>query len=146
MFKGLIFSLLLIFSTVASAYEYAFKIEQVGNDLVLSIEGTDVASIDKYGLKSKEEQKRILDGALKVVDFCTAKGKWGSSVADEAKHKINSVEYHINHLKKITEGEKIPPHMIVDSERVIREAYRSGHKDPISFGKLVILQCLRSGF
>ena len=146
MIKGLIFSLLFLFSSVAFAYDYAFMMKPIGNDLVLSIDGKRVATISEYKLKSKERQKKILDSALKGLDFCTSKGKWGHSLADEAKHKINNVEHHIDYLKEMVKGANVPRHMIVDNERMIREAYRSGHKDPYAFGKRMILECLQNGF
>jgi hypothetical protein len=143
MFKGLIF-LLCIIST--SVFGYTAIVEQVGNDLVLSIEGKRIVFIDRYGIKSKETQEKILDSVLKQVDFCTTKGQWGKSLADEAKDKIGNVNSHIKFLHEMTEGYDIPHYMIVDTERMIREAYRSGHKDPHQFGIQVIKECLVNGF
>ena len=150
MFKGLILSLLLTLlltvSPTVTAYDYNYIVKQVNNDLVLLVEGEAFATINDFKLRPKEEQLQILNGALRSADLCVAKGKWGSSVADEAKHKINSAEYHINHLHKMTSDAKVPQHMVTDGERVIRDAYRVGHKNPINFGKRVILECLTHGY
>jgi hypothetical protein len=145
MFKGLIF-LLLVVSTSAVATDYVAMVEQDGNALILSIGGERIASIDGYGLKSKEMQQKILNVALVQVESCITKGRWGSSVADEAKDKIGSVEFHINRLHEMTEGINIKRYVIVDSERMIREAYRHGYEDPYQFGVQVIKDCLINGF
>ena len=96
--------------------------------------------------QSKEEQEKILESALNGLEFCSAKGRWGSAIADEAKHKINDVKYHLDYLEKMTEGVNIPRHMIVDNQRMIREAYRDGYKNPYMFGKRIILECLENGY
>jgi len=145
MFKGLIF-LLFLFSTSAVAVDYAAMVKQEGNALVLSVGGERIASIDEYGLKSKKVQQQILDRAVKQVDFCATKGRWGSSLADEAKDKIGNVKFHINRLYEMTKDIKIPRYMIVDNERMIREAYRHGYKDHYQFGVQVIKDCLVNGF
>jgi len=80
------------------------------------------------------------------VDMCIAKGKWGSSVADEAKHKLNSIEYHLYYLNKKTNGRRLPDVVLADGEQIIRKAYSSGHKDPIKFGTTIILNCLHKGY
>lgn len=80
------------------------------------------------------------------VGMCIAKGKWGRSVADEAKDKINTIEYHLYHLGKKTNGRRLTDEVLADGERVIREAYESGYKDPVKFGKTVILNCLAKGY
>lgn len=145
MVKGLIF-LLVSFSTsvAAGAFDYAFMIEQVDDDLILSIDAVRVASIGNIG--KGDDKQGIIDAALSSVDFCSSKGQWGKAIAEEAKDKINNVEYHITHLYETVEGTDIPRYATVDDERVIREAYRYGYRDPYQFGIYIIKVCLTIGF
>ena len=108
MFKGLILSLLLLASTTVLANDYNYIVKQIDNSLVLIVDGEVFATINDFKLRPKEEQLQILNGALRSADLCVAKGKWGSSVADEAKHKINSAEHHIDQFHKMTKDTKVP--------------------------------------
>ena len=56
------------------------------------------------------------------------------------------MNFHLNYVEKTTQGKGIPRYVIVDTERVIREAYRFGYKNPRDFGFDVILNCLNSGY
>jgi len=127
----------------------SFLITNKGNDLVIMLNDVQTKARIVGFMQYDDAQKTdMTDQLTELLQFCSSKGDWAYQIASRAGEdpRSQTVQSEIEQMYYEYEGSLVKRATKVDSERIIRTAYKHGYEDPLHFAEQNAEWCMYERF